>query len=491
MIRHYKATFFAMLLFLSPSIIHAQDAFDLLGAYASKAAGKEGGKLKAKMDSLDFQFAFSVYENASFFDPQQKGEHKADILGGFQDERTKTLVDKARDTLELGLGQYGIRRYKTAERSIIHARDLLETSGLTGEIIYLRTTSALGLIYLVQGRWLLAEKTIKTALEMSSNSVGKRSAAYIANLNNISKLNQSLGKFNEAESGYAEALKLSENLFGSSMQTAIIVNNQAMLAQSLNRNEQALSLMQRSIAMAGEAPKKILEGQSFDDRRFQMNLGVMYKNQGAYAEAEKKFLEIKKQADNRGQTKSQEYGTLMNLLGSLYMTMKKTDLAEEYLIKAENVYTKRFNSKNYLTARVLFDLGNLYRLTGRYSDAEERLKQSLTIRGELFNPNHPDYVDTQESLAVLYSTMNQPNKSYPLYRDVMEKTLGFLEEYFPPMSEAEKAKYWSSKKNRFQNFYSFALLHLKEHPEIANDFYRYQLATKGLLLNASGKTMWY
>lgn len=483
----WKATLFTVLLLFSSAFADGQDVLNLLGNYADKMAGLEGRKLKAILDSLDFQFAFTVYENAGFFDPQQKGEHKADILSGFQAEGTKTLVEKARDTLEMGLGQYGIRRYKTAERSIAHARDLLETSALTNSMVYLRTTSSLGLIFLVQGRWSLAEKTITASLEKSKKSVGRRSAAYIANINNIAKLHQSQGKYSEAEAEYAEAHQLSADLFGSSMQTAIIVNNQAMLAQTLGRKEQALSLMQQSIAMAGLAPKKILEGQSFDDRRFQLNLGVMMMNQGRYPEAEKKFLEIKKQADNRGQTKSQEYSTLMNLLGSLYMKMSKLDLAEEFLIKAENVYTKRFTTKNYLTARVLHDLGNLYRLAGRYADAEERLNQSLAMRSELFNPKHPEYVDTQESLAMLYAKTGQFPKAYALYRDVMDKTLAFIGEYFPPMSEAEKAKYWSERQTRVQNFYSFALDHYHEEPRVANDFYRFLLATKSLLLNATGK----
>src|SRR5258705_194357 len=122
MIGYIKATLLLVLLFFSVSTATAQEILNLLGSLAGRTAGQEGAKLKQKLDSLDFQFAFSVYENAGFFDPQQKGEHKAEILSGFQSEGSKSIIEKARDTLELGLGQYGIRRYKTAERSIAHAK---------------------------------------------------------------------------------------------------------------------------------------------------------------------------------------------------------------------------------------------------------------------------------------------------------------------------------------------------------------------------------
>ncbi|MFO0268560.1 MAG: hypothetical protein ACK51D_16605, partial [Cyclobacteriaceae bacterium] len=50
----------------------AQD--DWLTKALTKAAGDTGAEQKAKLDSIDFQFAMSVNDNSSFFDIEQKGE---------------------------------------------------------------------------------------------------------------------------------------------------------------------------------------------------------------------------------------------------------------------------------------------------------------------------------------------------------------------------------------------------------------------------------
>ncbi|MFN8842904.1 MAG: CHAT domain-containing protein, partial [Chryseotalea sp.] len=73
------------------------------------------------------------------------------------------------------------------------------------------------------------------------------------------------------------------------------------------------------------------------------------------------------------------------------------------------------------------------------------------------------------------------------YKEVMEKTLTFIDQYFPPMSEAEKTAYWDITSPRFQRFYNFALQNVTQQPELAADVYNYHIATKALLLNATNK----
>jgi CHAT domain-containing protein/tetratricopeptide (TPR) repeat protein len=482
---YHKSVFFSLLLCLAAFHSDAQELLDLVGWSAGQLVGEEGERLKLRIDSIDFQFAMSVNENAGFFDAQNKGEVTANVLADFKSGNMKSLEQRARDTLEFGLGQYGIRRYKMAERSFLNARNMM--GGRTDHIIYLRVISSLGLAYLVQGRWYEAEKYIGESLRRSEDRLGKNSAGYIANLNNQAKLHQSLGELNLAEQEFTEARKLAESFFGPSMQRAIIINNQAMLAYSLGRMDQAVSLLNEAMTNASTARKKIIEGQSFDNRRFQLNLGTLLLSQGKFQEAEKILLDIKKAAESRGQTKNQEYGTLLNLIGVLYIQMGKNDKVEETLSKSAEVFRKRFNDVNYLSAKVLNDLGNFYRLTGKYGDAEKKLNDALSMRQTLFKPNHPDVVKTQEDLAILYWKTGKHEKAYAIYKDVMDKTVSFIFDYFPPMSETEKTKFWNLQQGRFQRFYNFCLEVKDKIPGCVNDLYEYHLITKGILLNATSK----
>src|SRR5690349_7808334 len=236
--------------------LQAQDLFDALGKALVKEGGKKGGEKKAALDSVDFQFAISVNENAGFFDVKEKGETGSKMLYALKDQADKTPVEIARDTLEQGIGYYEIRWFKLAEESFRSAEAYLQSNSLTDEIVYLRTISNIGLLCLTQGKNADAEQYISKSLEISEQKLGKQSAAYVTNLNNQGKLHQALGKYNEAEREYQEALTLAEPVFGEGLQKAILVNNKAMLLQAVGRYKEAEELLQKAITASMATSKK-------------------------------------------------------------------------------------------------------------------------------------------------------------------------------------------------------------------------------------------
>jgi CHAT domain-containing protein len=484
-----KFFFLGLLLsFFLSHAIHSQDLLNQLGKALVKEGAKKGSQQKASLDSIDFQFAISVNENAGFFDVEQKGETGSKILYGMKEEADKTAVEKARDSLEQAIGYYELRMYKFAEEALVKTKAFMERSALTNEIVYLRTLSNLGLIYLTQGKTADAEAYLTNTLQVSEQTLGKKSAAYIANVNNLAKLNQALGKYNEAEKDFDEAISLSESVFGEGMQRAILLNNKAMLLQTVGRYNEAADLMKKAMVSSEVAPKKAFQGKkSFDNRKFQANLAFIYQLSGQYAEAESNFLSIKKVFENRKQTNNAEYAGLLNQLGILYIQMGKPDKVEELFKKSKEIYKKRYTDQNIYFAKVTNDLGNFYRITGKYAEAEKELNKALSVRETLLGTNHPDFVKTQENLAILYWKTNRHDRAYMTYREVMDKTIDFINRYFPPMSEAEKTNFWDVTAPRFQRFFNFAIEASSQLTYVAHDFFDYQMATKALLLNSTNK----
>jgi CHAT domain-containing protein len=469
--------------------VQAQKWLDEVGKIVKKEGGKQAAVSTLALDSVDFQFAISVNENAGFFDVKQKKEGEAKTMNFlFGSETTKTPIDIARDKIKTGIGFYdGIwKNYKLAEMYFDSARMYLEAQSLTNEIMYLRALSNLGLVNLTQAKNAKANEYLIQTLEMSEKSLGKTSAAYIANLNNFAKLHQGLGNYNEAEIEFNEAIALNEKLFGDGMQKAILLNNKAMLLQTVGRYGEAADLMKAAMTASSKGPKKTFS-QSFDNRKFQANLAFIYQLSGKFTEAETQFLEIKKVFEARKQTGNAEYAGLLNQMGILYIQMGKPEKVEELLKKSKAVYKERFTEDNIYYAKVTNDLGNFYRMNARYEDAEKQLNKALNIRETLLGIKHPDYVRTQENLAILYWKTNKLEQAYMTYREVMDKTIEFINLYFPPMSEAEKTSYWDITAPRFQRFYSFALEASTSMDYVAQDFYDYQMATKALLLNSTSK----
>lgn len=454
-----------------------------------KDLGSSGAKKRAKLDSIDFQFTMSVNENAGFFDVENKGEGGARVLYAMKDRKDKAISDIARDTLDLAIGYYNLRMFKLAQESFLNAQNFMEQKGLANDISYLRCVSNLGVVYLMQGRTSDAERYINYSLENTQSILGENSAGYAANLNSRAKLDQMIGKYNEAEKNFDEASQKLKAAFGeNSMQYAIVQNNKAMLYQTLGRYPDAVQLMKEAIKNTEGTNKKFLQGKnSFDNRRFQSNLALLYQMSGDFVQAEATFLSIKKVFESKMQTNAPEYASLLNQLSQLYIQMNKPEQTEPLLQKAAAIYKKKFTEENPSFAKVQNDLGNFYRMQGRYPEAETALVKAIAIRKTTLGENHPDYVKSVDNLAVLYWKKGDLSKAYTYFNEAMTKSLDFINQYFPPMSEAEKSKYWDVLQPRFQRFYSYAMEASATQPDILKDVYDYQIATKALLLNSTNK----
>ncbi len=484
-----KVYFLSSLLMLSMSTSHAQDLLETLGKSAFNMAGEKGTRMRAALDSVDFQFSISVNESAGFFDISQRGETGAKLLYGFKEESTKSMVEKIRDTLEVGIGMYDIRRYKKARETILKAKDLMESNGLTHEIVYLRILTNLGVIDLAQGKTAEAEKYIMMSLKKSEMQLGKSSAAYIANLNNFAKLHQAQGKYTLAEKEFEESLTLAGPIFGDGMQKAIILNNKAMLFQALGRTPDAVSMMNQAIELSSIAPKKIFQGKrSFDNRKFQANLAFIYQLSGDYDKAESNMVAIKDVFEGKAQTSSVEYAGLLNQLAVLYMQMEKMDKVEALLKKSKEIYLTRFKTEiNPYFARATSDLGNYYRMSGQWAEAEKELAKAMGIREAWLGTSHPDYVKSREDYAILLWKTNRIREAYPIYLEVMNKTLNFIDNYFPAMSESEKTSYWDLTSPRFQRYFNLVLEASATVNSAPKDMLEFQMSTKALLLNSTNK----
>ncbi|WP_084371034.1 CHAT domain-containing protein [Reichenbachiella faecimaris] len=484
----YLKKILPLFLIISATQLQAQNFLKQLGELATDKIGEKGTDMRGSIDSIDFQFAISINQGAGFFDIEQKGETFSKVLYGFKEQEDKTPLDLARDSLEIAIGLYNIRRYEMSEYQTKRTLEYMESSSLEDEVVYLRVISNLGLINLTQGKIAEATAYINQALSKAEEQLGSKSMAYLANLNNLAKKEQLLGEYTKAEKMFDEALELSKENYDGSMQQAIILNNKAMLYQTIGQYERAIDLMKQANNLSNQAIKKPLQGErSFDNRKFQANLAFVYQAAKQYQKAEAILLELKKIAENRRQTKNAEYAALVNQLGILYIQMNRYEKVRGLFVEALNVYKKRWGENNIYFAKTAMDLGNFHRIQGQYEDAQNWLTKSFDIRKSLLNNTHPAYVESQESLAILYWKMNQPERAYPLYQEVMDQTMTLLHNFFPAMSEAEKTHYWDITSPRFQRFYNFAISYLEQKPELTKTIFEYNLDTKGILLSNATK----
>lgn len=440
-----------------------------------------------RLDSTDFNYAITVIDNSGMMNIRDFDESltkTAYSASNFllKNESDKTPAQKSRAILDAAEKFYEVRQYKPAELYFLDAKISYEANGLTDNINYSKVHADLGLLYATMGRYNSAEYFTSEALSIREQTLGKNSKAYAASLNNLAVLYQETARFNESEQYFSEALQTVEAQLGeTSQEYAIVLNNQAILFAKIGRIDQAVEKLTAAIAIL-----ETQKGKTSLTRNkvgFQSNLALLYQQTGKFTEAEAIYLKLEKALGS----KDPFYAGVLNNLALLYIQMNQLDKVEGYLQRSATVYKERFGAQNPNYAKVLNDLGNFYRAQARYAEAEQKLTEALTIRGVALETNHPDYVKSQEDLAILYWKKGDLAKANASYNVAMEKSLDFINRYFPPMSEAEKTKYWDVLQPRFQRFYNYCLEASATNPAVVQTLYDYQMATKGLLLNSTNK----
>lgn len=454
-----------------------------------KATGsllKNMEKARAEFDSTDFDYAILISDNAGLFDVQEKGERLAkassliNLGSAFYNNTEFTDEERARFQLESGELAYGSGNYAIAEKRFNAAKKIYEETNLTEDLGYLKTLSNQGLLYGTMGRFTQAEGFTAGALDIRKTRFGDNNIGMAASLNNYGVLHYNLGRYNEAEKMLADAITLiAANHLQSSMPYSIVLNNQAMLFQAIGRFGQAETSLKEAIDVA----EKLQSKKSRNHLKFLSNLALLYQQMGKYNEAETIYLGMEKRLGKS----HPDYASMLNNQAGLYMLMGKEDKVEGLLRQSASIYKNSFGEDSPAYAKVISDLGNFYRYNARYTEALPLLEKALSIREQMLGKNHPHYVQSQEDLAILYWKNKSPDKAYALYRELMDKSLQFINTYFPPMSEAEKTKYWDVLSPRFQRFYNFAVEASAANPNIVKDLFDYQIATKALLLNSTNK----
>lgn len=459
---------------------------DALKNKAKSVLTEQLEKARMDYDATNFNYAISFSDNAGLFETKEKGERNKMLLldaVATSDKESVSPEEKARNLNNTGEMLYASNKFKAAELAFLRAQELYTENGRVQSKEMALVLANLGLLYHTTGRYTKAtdftDRTLELRESMSSNS-----AELAASINNKAVLFKDMGRFNDAEAYIEKAIEMSANTAGKkSIAYALALNNKAMLFQSIGRNEAAEGLMKESIDIA----KELLKESSSSYIKLTINLALLYQDMKKYDEAEAIYLNAIKLKEKQYGKGHPDYAHLKKGLASLYLQMGKTNEVEELLKTAADIYKKKFGEEHPSYAAAVSDLGNFYRSQNRLAEAEPLLKKALEVRKKLLGEDHPDYVRSLEDEAVLFWQQGKIVGAANDYKAVIAKTTGYIDEYFAPMSESEKTKFWDKITPRFLRFNSFAADAMAQDKELAGLMMNNQLNTKALLFNSTSK----
>lgn len=301
-----------------------------------------------------------------------------------------------------------------------------------------------GKILLLKGDYTEAERTALRANAIAVKTYGEASTKTAPTQKLLSDLYYMLGDYEKAEEQIRKALVSQEKQFGR------------------NHIETAKSISQLAII-------KFHKG---DNRK----------------EVEKIMIESRDIMANKLGKENPQYAEILKNVATLYISEKKYDIAFNSLTVAENIWRTKAGRKNNINLASIYTLtGDVYYQQKNYKKAEEFYIKSKDLYEKFFNTSHPEYVKVQSKLAKVYFMQKDFKRSKKLIEESLNNYEGFIKEYFPALSEREKAKYWNTIKGDFEFYNTLAFSQLEDFKDLTGKVYNYQLITKALLLNSSIK----
>lgn len=301
-----------------------------------------------------------------------------------------------------------------------------------------------GKILLLKGDYAEAEQIALRANDIATKTYGEGSTKTAPTQKLLSDLYYMLGDYDKAEEQIRKALASQEKQFGK------------------NHIETAKSISQLALI-------KFHKG---DNRK----------------EVEKLMIESRDIMAAKLGKENPQYAEILKNVATLYISEKRYDIAFNSLTVAENIWRIKAGRKNNINLASIYTLtGDVYYQQKNYKKAEEFYIKAKDLYQKFFSSSHPEFVKVQSKLAKVYYMEKDYKRSKKLIEESLNNYEGFIKEYFPALSEREKAKYWNTIKSDFEFYSTLAFSQLEDFRDLTGKVYNYQLITKALLLNSSIK----
>jgi CHAT domain-containing protein len=474
---------------------HLAALYELTDQYklAAAALDKAGYLARAKYDGQDYQFGEELTQIARLqiklgnYELAEKNLSEAlKILEAFRkDEKKAVYLIKAIETQAVLLGIKGL--FDEAEDALarsarIISRSRSELAGLDD----LATARELSSLLIQLGQYTKTEKILDGLISEYEKLYGANSIRLVEPLVNRARLLLARGDYTDAEKVAARAHDIARTVYGTvSTKTATTQRMLADIDYLIGDYDQAEQLLTQALASQEkqfgrnhiEVAKTIA----------QLALAKFYNGRDR-AEVERLMLEARDIMAARLGPDNPQYADVLKSVAILYMSQQRFDLALQALTQAETIWRTKTGRKNNINAASIYSLtADIFYQQKNFAKALSFYASSRNIYEKYFSNTHPEYVKIRSKEARVYFMQ----KDFKQAKRSIEESLAnyeiFIKQYFPALSEREKAKYWNTIKDDFEFYNTLAFSKLEDFRDLTGKVYNYQLLTKALLLSASIK----
>lgn len=375
--------------------------------------------------------------------------------------------------------------FDEAEERIFDSDKLKEKSAITLESTGLDYKDDLADLYIKIGRLSEAQELLNESLREKVRQFGKDSRHLNKTLVLLGELKLIKGEYTDAETITRRANGIAIQNFGENS-TKIVPSNivLAKIYTTIGDYRKADNLLTRSVKIQKDqlGPDHIDVGKAISELAL-----VKYYEDAPLAKVNELFGEAEKIIGEQLGSKNPTYADILKNMAVAALASDQYTTSFSYLDEAGRIWSERVSRRNNINSAEIEALkGDIYYRQKDYNEAEKFYESAQKKFNKFFSEKHPEFIKVKSKLAKTYYMQGDWKKSQSEIEEVLLNYEEFIKEYFPALSEREKAKFWNTIKIDYE-FYNTLIVTNNRNEKYIGEMFNNALLTKALLLNTSIK----
>ncbi|MBX2963799.1 MAG: CHAT domain-containing protein [Cyclobacteriaceae bacterium] len=476
-------------------LYHLASYYELTDNFALASSTLEKASLAArdKYNNIDPTYAISLNQMAKLrikigeYDKAEAAIYQSIKVFELKENKDDKWKSDYINALETQAKLYGIKgMFDEAQENLVTTRNMIRKSKvpISNE---LSSAEELASLLIQLGSYTQTETLLNDLIPQYEKLYGPESIRLIEPLTNRGRLMLARGDYTEAERVAQRANQIAIKTYS---ETSTKAAPSQRLLSDINYSLGDYDKAEDNITKALFSLEKQFGRFHVDVARSISQLALIkFHNGDNKREVEKLMVEARDIiADKLGKDNPQ-YAEILKNIAQLYISEKKYDIAFNSLTIAENIWLQKTgNKRNINTASIYTLTGDVYYQQTNYVKAEEFYNKALTIYTKnSFSTTHPEYVKVISKLSKVYYMKKDYKRAKTNIESALNTYENYIKQFFPALSEREKAKYWNTIKSDFEFYNTLAFGKIDEFKDLGANVYNYQLLTKALLLSSSIK----